>query len=109
MGRYFGQAQGIVGTVISLAWIAFLWMPWLWDRSADLVHRYGYAGEVKVTIVFCILDSLKDLVLGLPWGTLSVLHCAVLYCAVLYCAVLCCAVLCCAVLCCAVLQCNAMH
>ena len=66
--RYFGQAQGIVGTAISLAWIGFLWMPWLWDKSEGLVRSWGHAGEVKVTIVFCILDSLKDLVIGLPWG-----------------------------------------
>lgn len=30
--------------------------------------RWGYAGEVKTTVVFCVLDSLKDLVIGLPWG-----------------------------------------
>ena len=66
--RFFGQAQGIVGTAISLAWIGFLWMPWLWDRSEGLVRSWGHAGEVQVTIVFCILDSLKDLVIGLPWG-----------------------------------------
>ena len=39
MCRYFGQAQGIVGTGLSLAWIGLLWMPWLWDQSEALLHR----------------------------------------------------------------------
>ena len=33
-----------------------------------------HSGEVKATIVFCLLDSGKDLVLGLPWGAPFRLH-----------------------------------
>ena len=42
-------------------------------RCIDILERFGYneSHEIKATILFFILDSAKDTVLGIPWSLYS--------------------------------------
>lgn len=48
-------------------------MPWLWDRSIQILELAGYSAsyEITATIIFFLLDSTKDLLLGIPWSLYS--------------------------------------
>ena len=74
--RWFGLIQGTVGTVLSYAMLVYFYMPWLWDKSVRILESMGLdaSHEIKATIIFFLLDSAKDLVLGLPWSLYSTFH-----------------------------------
>ena len=59
---WFGLVQGVVGAVITTVWVVGFWMPWLWDRSEDVVARFGYSGA-------CWLGSVLDSALCMQTAT----------------------------------------
>ena len=65
--------HGIVATLISYATLLYFYMPWLWDKSVQILESFGLdeTHEIKITILFFLLDSIKDTVLGLPWSLYS--------------------------------------
>lgn len=48
-------------------------MPKLWSASTALAVYFGYtkSHEVLITVIYNLLDSGKDLLLGLPFGLYS--------------------------------------
>ena len=49
------------------------YMPKLWSASTALAVHFGYnkSHEVLITVIYNLLDSGKDLLLGLPFGLYS--------------------------------------
>ncbi len=49
------------------------YMPKLWSTSVALAAHFGYnkSHEVLITVIYNLLDSGKDLLLGLPFGLYS--------------------------------------
>ncbi len=71
--RWYGQVSSTFSFVLNTTLLAVGYLPWLWGKSTALYAASGFdpANEIGVTIVFFLLDSAKDLVLGLPWGLYS--------------------------------------
>ena len=58
---------------LSLASLVFFYMPWLWSVSKQLVQAVGLnqENEIYVTITFFLLDSVKDMIISLPFSFYS--------------------------------------
>ena len=59
-----------MGTAITYATFLLFYLPWLWERSLQILNAFGLdqSHEIIATVVFFLLDGAKDLVLGLPWS-----------------------------------------
>jgi len=67
----FGMINSAVDTVLQLAFLCIGYMPFMWDQAYIFGHAYlGIAkgDEIYRSLVFFILTSLVDTVLGLPWS-----------------------------------------
>ena len=62
--------QGLFNQALETWLLVYFYLPWLWALSEAVVARFAHEGrhELKVSVVFFLLDSLKDLVLGIPWS-----------------------------------------
>lgn len=95
---WFGLIQGAFSFLLSTSLLYFFYLPWLWATSSEAVSRLGMSGEIKarlpargsgkhpidtqlaltkmvvpqVSVAFFLIDSLKDLVIGLPWSLWSI-------------------------------------
>ena len=77
MCRWFSTISGAVAQALELAFLSCYYLPWLWDTSDALTWHLAkrvswlHHSEIAVTIVFFLLDSAKDTVLGLPFSLYS--------------------------------------
>ncbi|KAK9826840.1 hypothetical protein WJX81_006463 [Elliptochloris bilobata] len=65
---WFSLVQGVYGFLLSSGLLFFMYLPWLWHISTQVVSRLGLSGEITVSVAFFLLDSLKDQLLGIPWS-----------------------------------------
>ena len=71
--RWYNFFSNLLTTAISILLLATLYMPKLWSASSALAARFGYdrSHEVLITVIYNLLDSGKDLLLGLPFSWYS--------------------------------------
>ena len=68
--RWFGFVSGIWSEALGTLALVYFYMPWLWRQSIRIVAGAGLdpQNEIYVTIVYFLVDSVKDTLLSLPWG-----------------------------------------
>ncbi len=71
--RWFSFISNLFTTAVSVLLLVNWYMPKLWSASTALAVHFGYnkSHEVLITVIYNLLDSGKDLLLGLPFGLYS--------------------------------------
>ncbi len=71
--RWFSFISNLFTTAVSVLFLVNWYMPKLWSASTALAVHFGYnlSHEVLITVIYNLLDSSKDLLLGLPFGLYS--------------------------------------
>lgn len=71
--RWFSFISNLFTTAVSVLLLVNWYMPKLWYASTALAVHFGYnrSHEVLITVIYNLLDSGKDLLLGLPFGLYS--------------------------------------
>ncbi|DBA93318.1 hypothetical protein WJX79_004642 [Trebouxia sp. C0005] len=70
---WFSFISNLFTTAVSVLLLVNWYMPKLWSASTALAVYFGYtkSHEVLITVIYNLLDSGKDLLLGLPFGLYS--------------------------------------
>lgn len=70
---WFSFISNLFTTIVSIIFLVSWYMPKLWSLSAALAAHFGYnkSHEVLITVIYNLLDSGKDMLLGLPFGLYS--------------------------------------